>query len=129
MATAGHPTVERAMGKEKEIPLEEDNTEGEKSNVVDLSLVRTGTGGGMGSDNWLLKMAPGTEFVVRDKDASNFMLARFTVVETSPKSVLLFIFNKDLSDVTPFGEVEPTRFINRFNLVEENAPKQEETPE
>lgn len=96
--------------------------EGEDDNVIafEPKIIRGSLDGSIPpTDNWLLALPVGSIFIAKDKmDRTNFALTRFEVVKTEPKNVFLFAFSRDLSEQQPFGEVDPTRFINRFDLVE-----------
>ena len=89
--------------------------EGGKDLSMTVTLVHNATDGTPPSGNWLIDLEVGTKFSVRSKtDRSNFMLATFEKVSQTAKSVRLF----DAINDKYFGDVEPNRFINFFELVE-----------
>lgn len=103
----------------------------EKRIMPDLKLITGGSEGG--SDNWLSDLAVGTQFFVEDKlERGNFLLLKLEVIRTEPKVVNLWAYpstfgTSEEMEGKAFGDVQPTRFINRFGLVKIiSVPSKEE---
>lgn len=83
-------------------------------------------GKGGGSKDWLSAMPVNTVFITEDTaDQSNFIQLRLRVAFKYDTSVLLY---ENMTE-KPFGIVNPVRFCNRFRMVQEWTPEQEETEE
>jgi len=106
--------------------VQKDKKQQERRKVADLKIVG-GTDGIPPNSNWLVNLPLGAVFVTKPRVGSasyaqgNFMVLTLEIFRKTEKTVRLW---DNLNDKF-FGDVDPNRFVNVFELVEVLEQEQE----